>query len=61
MSEGEPVDAENSSRNKNLGPLDHLQHLLKIGHTSDSALIQNFVLEHNLQKELREFIKQTNN
>ncbi|MDJ0626265.1 MAG: hypothetical protein QNJ31_07875 [Candidatus Caenarcaniphilales bacterium] len=48
MSDGIPVDAEGSTRNKNYGPQDHLLHLLKVGHQPDSVIIKNFVQEHNL-------------
>jgi hypothetical protein len=59
MSEEIPVDAESSTRNQNYSSSTHLKHLLKIGHMPDSSLIKLFVIEHNLQEDLKEFI-QTN-
>lgn len=60
MSEEIPVDAEGSTRNKSYGPHDHLAHLLKIGHKSDSIIIRNFVQEHQLQDSLKEFLENKN-
>jgi hypothetical protein len=57
MSEEIPIDAESSTRNQNYDSSTHLKHLLKIGHAPDSALIKLFVIEHNLQEDLKEFIK----
>ena len=42
------LDAESVTRNKSYDALDHLQHLLKIGWTSDSPLIKKFLTENNL-------------
>lgn len=33
-------------------PAEHLRHLLNIGWKQDSPLLQKFVMEHNLQREL---------
>lgn len=45
------LDAESVARNKTYGPLDHLQHLLKIGWTPDNQLIKKFLKENNLSEE----------
>lgn len=45
------LDAESVARNKSYGPLDHLQHLLKIGWTPDNQLIKKFLKENNLSEE----------
>jgi hypothetical protein len=58
MAEEEIVDAESSTLNKQIGPLDHLRHLLNIGWSPDTPLIQNFVVKHGLQGDLNELLKQ---
>lgn len=58
MTEGIPVDAEGSTRNKNYGPQDHLMHLLKVGHQPDSVLIKNFIQEHNLEEFFKSLPKE---
>lgn len=50
----ENQDAECSSRNKPTTSKDHLIHLLKIGHSLNSSLIKNFILEHNLKAFARQ-------
>ena len=44
----EILDAESSTLNKNLGPIDHLRHLLKIGWEPKSPLIQSFIIKYGL-------------
>jgi hypothetical protein len=56
MSEEENLDAEAGTLNKNLGPIDHLKHLLKIGWTADRPLIRNFVERYELHDELRQLL-----
>jgi hypothetical protein len=57
MAEEEVVDAESSTLNKNIGPLDHLKHLLNVGWTEKTPLVQKFVEKYNLEDELYELIK----
>lgn len=57
MAEEIPVDAEGSTRNRNYGPQEHLAHLLKIGYETDSVVIKNFVLAHQLEDYLDELIE----
>lgn len=55
------LDAESITRNKTYGPIDHLQHLLKIGWSPDSQLIKKFIIENNLSNnDLIEAIKKLN-
>ena len=61
MAEEEVVDAESSTLNKNTGPLDHLKHLINIGWTEKTPLVQKFVEKHGLEDELYELIKEQNN
>ena len=42
------LDAESIARNKTYGAIDHLQHLLKIGWSTDSPLIKKYLKENNL-------------
>jgi hypothetical protein len=58
MAEEEVVDAESSTLNKNTSPLDHLKHLINIGWTEKTPLIQKFVEKYNLEGELYELIKE---
>jgi hypothetical protein len=58
MAEEEVVDAESSTLNKNTSPLDHLKHLINIGWTEKTPLIQKFVEKYNLEDELYELIKE---
>lgn len=39
-------------------PKDHLYHLLNIGWKPNSPLIQKFVFENNLQRELESWVKE---
>lgn len=57
MAEEEVVDAESSTLNKNTSALDHLKHLLNVGWTAETPLIQKFVETHNLQDELFDLAK----
>lgn len=57
MSEEEVVDAESSTLTKNVSPLDHLKHLVNIGWTEKTPLIQKFVEKYNLEDELYQLIK----
>lgn len=52
MAEEEVIDAESSTLSKHGTPLDHLKHLVNIGWTADTPLIQNFVEKYNLHDEL---------
>ena len=61
MAEEEVVDAEASTLNKNTGPLDHLKHLMNIGWTEKTPLIQKFVEKYNLEDELYELVKEQKN
>ena len=61
MSEEEVIDAESSTLNRNLGPIDHLKHLLNIGWTEKNPLIQKFVEKYNLEDELYDLKKQEKN
>lgn len=55
------LDAESVTRNKTYGPIEHLQHLLKIGWSPDSQLIKKFLIENNLSNnDLVEAIKKLN-
>lgn len=45
------LDAESIARNKTYGPIDHLQHLVKIGWTADSQVIKKFLVNNNLTNE----------
>ncbi|MDX1920928.1 MAG: hypothetical protein SFU25_09375 [Candidatus Caenarcaniphilales bacterium] len=54
MSEEIPIDAEGSTRNKNYGPGEHLQHLIKIGYELDSSIIKTFVETHSLHEHFEE-------
>ena len=51
------LDAESVTRNKSYGPKEHLHHLIKIGWSSNSPLIKNFLKENNLtEDDLRDAI-----
>lgn len=39
-------------------PKEHLYHLLNIGWKPNSPLIQKFTFEHNLQRELEQWVKE---
>jgi hypothetical protein len=52
----EILDAESSTLNKNLGPIDHLRHLLKIGWEPKSPLIQSFIIKYGLERELKQIL-----
>ncbi len=55
------LDAESVARNKTYGPIEHLQHLIKVGWSPDSQVIKKFLLENNLSnKDLAEAIKKFN-
>ncbi len=55
------LDAESITRNKTYGPLEHLQHLLKIGWSPDSQLIKKFLIENNLSNnDIAESMKKLN-
>ena len=45
------LDEESIKRNKSYGAIEHLQHLLKIGWSSDSQIIKKLIKENNLSKE----------
>ena len=46
-------------RNKHAAsPKDHLYHLLNIGWKPSSPLIQKFVLDNNLQRDLESWLKE---
>ncbi len=61
MSEEIPVDAEGSTRNKSYGPQEHLTHLIKVGHKSDSVIIKNFVQLHQLEDALKALTEKNDN
>lgn len=51
------LDAESVTRNKSYDSLQHLEHLLKVGWSSDSPLIKKFLKENNLsEKEIENII-----
>lgn len=51
------LDAESVTRNKSHGALEHLEHLIKIGWSSDSPLIKRFLTENNIsENELAKII-----
>ena len=55
----EPTNEGELGRNKNAGtPKEHLYHLLNIGWKNNSPLIQKFVLENNLQRDLDNWVKE---
>lgn len=55
------LDAESIARNKSYGPMEHLQHLLKVGWSPDSLVIKKFLAENNLtNKEFEEAISRLN-
>ena len=56
-----PIDAEDSTRARKTGPVEHLEHLLGIGYEKDSFIVQWFVSENSkkqpsLSKKLHELI-----
>ncbi len=50
----EPGETELGRSKKAATPAEHLKHLLNIGWQPSSPLIQRYVKEHGLQKELQE-------
>jgi len=50
-------DAELGRSKQSSSPADHLFHLLSIGWKPDSPLIQKYVLENHLQRELSDWQK----
>lgn len=55
----EPTNEGELGRSKNSSsPKEHLYHLLNIGWKSNSPLIQKFVLENNLQRDLESWTKE---
>lgn len=59
MAEKEGVAESELGRSKHSStPPDHLRHLLNIGWKPDSPLVQKFVTEHNLQRELEYQVKE---
>lgn len=53
-------DAELGRSKKSASPAEHLAHLLSLGWSGDKPLIQKYVREHHLQKELNDW-QQLNN
>ena len=50
-------DAELGRSKQSASPAEHLQHLLNVGWDPSSPLIRKYVLEHNLQKILEEYLR----
>lgn len=48
--EDNKLDAESVARNKSAGPLEHLEHLLKIGWDPNSPLIKRFLKDNYLSE-----------
>jgi len=48
-------DAELGRSKNSVSPADHLLHLLTIGWSPSSPLIQRYVAEHSLQRELTQW------
>ncbi len=48
-------EAELGRSKQSATPAEHLAHLLGLGWSPDSALIQKYVLENHLQRELKEW------
>ncbi len=49
-------EAELGRSNKSATPGDHLRHLLNVGWEPASPLIQKYVLDHQLQRDLEEWL-----
>lgn len=56
MAETAP-DAELGRSKHASTPKEHLYHLLNIGWKIDSPLVQKFILEHSLQRDLESWIQ----
>lgn len=60
MAEEEVVDAESSTLNKQVGPVDHLRHLINVGWKPNQPIIQKFVEQYGLDEELKEICQEFN-
>lgn len=52
-------DAELGRSKQSSSPRDHLQHLLNLGWDTSSPLIQKYVKDHGLERELQDWLKQS--
>ena len=52
MNDEAKLDAECAARNRQDNPVQHLEHLLRIGYTADSPVIKRFAAEHGLEELL---------